>query len=169
MVENKRLQTDPEPHGIIPFFADPLTLSGTMILFLDFDGVLHPFHRPAGPFALLPDFERVMRDFPHVDIVISSTWREMHALDELRAHFSPDIRRRIIGVTPVFHGLTHPYIREVEILDWLREAGRENEPWVALDDIAWFFSPQCRNLILVDPDSGFDSRTEQALRQWFGA
>ena len=56
-----------------------------MILFLDFDGVLHPLHdnvptpenhdnvpTPADQlFCYLPRFEAVMRDFPMVKIVIS--------------------------------------------------------------------------------------------------
>lgn len=136
-----------------------------MILFLDFDGVLHPFHRPAGAFTLLPELERVLRDYDGVDIVISSTWREVHTLEQLRALFSPHMQHRIIGVTPVFSGLAHPYIREAEINAWLRETGRDGEDWVALDDIDWFFSPGCRNLILVDGDIGFNAQAERELRR----
>lgn len=136
-----------------------------MILFLDFDGVLHPFDRPDGVFTLLADFERVMRDFPGVDIVVSSAWRETHTLDELRRIFSPDIGRRIIGKTPVFIDITLPAIREAEILAWLRASGRQNETWVALDDTDWFFSEACANLILVDPETGFNGNTEQELRR----
>jgi hypothetical protein len=49
-----------------------------MILFLDFDGVLHPeYDGQAAPadvvFCHLPRFEAVMRDHPEVEIVISST------------------------------------------------------------------------------------------------
>lgn len=49
-----------------------------MILFLDFDGVLHPQYEdqvvPAYvAFCHLSRFERVMRDFPAVQVVISST------------------------------------------------------------------------------------------------
>ncbi|RZI44409.1 hypothetical protein EGT07_03035 [Herbaspirillum sp. HC18] len=140
-----------------------------MILFLDFDGVLHPFDHPAGVFVLLPDFERVMRDFRDVDIVISSAWRELHPLPALKSLFSPDIRRRIIGATPVFNGMDHPYIREAEILAWLRETGRENEAWLAIDDTDWFFSPDCSNLVLVNPDTGFNDDTERALRRRLAA
>lgn len=135
-----------------------------MILFLDFDGVLHPFERPNGVFSLLPDFERVMRELGDVDIVISSTWREAHTLDELRSLFSPDMQERIIDVTPVFSDPDHPYIREAEIAAWLREAGREDETWAAIDDTEWLFSPRCRNLVLVDTDVGFDEEVERELR-----
>jgi len=58
-----------------------------MILFLDFDGVLHPMNRATGVFSLLPHFEQVMRDYPGVDIVVSSTWRETYSIEELRSVF----------------------------------------------------------------------------------
>lgn len=136
-----------------------------MILFLDFDGVLHPFHRPTGAFALLPAFERVMRDFPEVDIVISSAWREANSLAELRRLFSPDIQPHIIDATPVLHDDDVLFIRELEILAWLRHARREQEAWVAIDDTGWFFSPGCRNLILVEGACGFNLGTERELRR----
>lgn len=134
-----------------------------MLLFLDFDGVLHPFHRPSGVFSLLPYFEHAMRSLPHVDIVISSAWRETHGVDELRALFSPDIAQRIIDVTPVLDLLEHQYVRETEIAVWRRKAGREHEYWAAIDDTETFFSPRCRNLILVDPSTGFTGETEKEL------
>lgn len=136
-----------------------------MILFLDFDGVLHPFSRPLGMFSLLPDFERVMRDFPNVDIVISSSWREAHDLAQLRAIFSDDIARRIIDVTPVFADPDYQHVREEEIKSWLRKHGKEGEAWVAIDDCDFFFSPQCENLILVDGETGFNPAAEQVLRE----
>ncbi|WP_050479101.1 HAD domain-containing protein [Herbaspirillum rhizosphaerae] len=135
-----------------------------MILFLDFDGVLHPVSREAGTFAHLIHFECVIRDFPGVDIVISSAWRENHSLEELQAFFTSDLRQRIIDVTPVLSHLSHQYLRQAEIMLWLREAGREYEGWIAIDDSDWLFAPACRNLILVDTDIGFDSIAEKNLR-----
>lgn len=136
-----------------------------MILFLDFDGVLHPFSRPQGAFSLLPDFERVMRDFPDVDIVISSTWREAHDLAQLRAIFADDIAARIIDVTPVLADTDHQHVREAEIKSWLRQRGRDGEAWVAIDDCDFFFSPRCENLILVNGETGFNPAAERALRE----
>jgi hypothetical protein len=43
-----------------------------MILFLTFDGVLHPMKRENRSLVHVPRFEVVMRDYPAVDIVISS-------------------------------------------------------------------------------------------------
>jgi hypothetical protein len=139
-----------------------------MILFLDFDGVLHPINRANGAFALAPHFEQVMRDYPEIDIVISSTWREEYSLEKLRSVFSEDFRHRITDVTPVLTSASKPYLRETEILTWLRDVGREYEAWLALDDSDWLFTPRCKNLILVDTYLGFNAHTEQVLREEFG-
>lgn len=147
-----------------------------MILFLDFDGVLHPEYvgqaTPADVvFCHLPRFEGVMRDHPKVDIVISSTWREQFPLTALRARFSPDIAARIIGATPVTHRIDGKYTparREGEILDWLRQAGREHEPWLALDDAAWQFQQHRDRLVACTGYVGLDAAAEAALREMLG-
>lgn len=130
-----------------------------MILFLDFDGVLHP--EPCSDssilFCHLPRLESVLRDFPDVRIVISSTWRTAHTLDNLKANFSPDIAQRIIGVTPAWRDLPdlldtigHTYVRQVEIEGWLRASGRPWEKWIAIDDKAYWFKPFLPNLVIAD-------------------
>ncbi len=125
-------------------------------------------NRANGMFALAPYFEQVMHDYPDVDIVVSSTWREEYSLEKLRRMFSENFRHRLIDVTPVLASAGKPHTREIEILSWLREAGREYESWFALDDSAWLFSPSCRNLILVDTNIGFSICTEQVLRKILG-
>lgn len=112
-----------------------------MILFLDFDGVLRlegEGHLPKDgtDFCFLPSLEALMREFPHVRIVISSSWRERLAFEALTAPFAEDIRTRILGVTPPRgSGASHSFAhREGEILGWLQAHGAPDEPWVALDD-----------------------------------
>lgn len=137
-----------------------------MILFLDFDGVLHELRRSRGTLIFLPHFERIMRDFLAVDIVISSAWRQEYSLTELRTFFSSDIATRIIDFTPeIGSPIDYDYSRETEILTWLRDNGREYERWVALDDCAEYFSDRCRNLIVVDGDRGLDPDVEAELRK----
>src|ERR1035437_4587503 len=126
-----------------------------MILFLDFDGVLHPQYEDQPvpvdvAFCHLPRFEAVMRNFPAVQIVISSSWREQFSLDKLRSKFSADVSARIIGVTPVFPS-DHPRMveqRESEIVAWLVAQGRIAEPWLALDDAAWQFKHHRDHLVV---------------------
>ncbi|WP_409482573.1 HAD domain-containing protein [Noviherbaspirillum sp. ST 5-3] len=144
-----------------------------MILFLDFDGVLHPETigalapgtvRSAGDFSHLHHFEKVMREYAQVEIVISSAWRETNSLETLRGYFAPDIAARIIGVTPVMPASLDAR-REREIRTWLMEAGRENEPLIAIDDWALLFSENCDFLFWVDPETAFDEAAAEALRQ----
>lgn len=137
------------------------------LLFLDFDGVTHILGN--GQFTHVDRFEAVMREFPHVEIVISSSWREEFSLTEIRNFFSADIAARIIDVTPIFADDDVPpetlYTRWEEIKRWLAEHDRESEDWIALDDMPELFDPDCANLVLVDPDLGFNAGTERELRK----
>lgn len=144
-----------------------------MILFLDFDGVLHPepCYSPDKLFCNLPRFERVLRDFHNVEIVVSSTWRESRSLLELRALFAPDIAARVIGATPDFRAVKEPpssligYPRQLEIETWLRENRNSWEQWVALDDRSYWFRPFLSNLVVCDPTRGLDEVVELQLRR----
>ena len=96
------------------------------VLFLDFDGVLHSEPSlPKEAFSQLPLVEAILREFPSVEVVISSTWRldwvgdsDAAAVENLRRYFSPDIAQRVVGVTPFLGRLQEngldalPYIRE---------------------------------------------------------
>jgi hypothetical protein len=93
---------------------------------LDFDGVLH--RAQTGTLRRLPALEAWLREFPQVDVVISSNWRDTHALPDLCAYFSADLQPRVIGTTPNIEGAR----REDEILALVREYGITC--WAALDD-----------------------------------
>lgn len=145
-----------------------------MILFLDFDGVLHLESVPGitpertrdddDHFSHLPIFEELMREFPDVEIVVSSAWRTTRSLSELKAFFSPDIAARIVSVTPELPK-NMPARREQEILMWLRAEGRENESIVAVDDWPPLFSQDCNFLFWVDPELAFDELAAIRLRE----
>lgn len=143
-----------------------------MILFLDFDGVLHPepSYQNDELFCRRPLFESVMRDFPKVEIVISSTWRESRTIDQLRALFSEDIGARIVGVTPQWKDLPElvsvigQYPRHVEIEGWLRQHQRVWEAWVALDDRPYWFKPFLPNLVKCESTVALDEAVALQLR-----
>lgn len=143
-----------------------------MILFLDFDGVLHPepSYQNDEPFCRRPLFESVMRDFPKVEIVISSTWRETRTIDQLRALFSEDIAARILGVTPNWKNLPElvsvigQYPRHVEIEGWLRQHQRSWESWVALDDRPYWFRPFLSNLVRCESAVALNEEVISHLR-----
>lgn len=144
-----------------------------MILFLDFDGVLHPEYceRPVPEdevFCHLPRLERVLRDFPTVEIVISSMWRYSFPLERLRERFSEDIRVRIISITPLIDlnegGGPRP-TREDEIAQWMVENNQQSEDWLALDDAVWQFPTTRHRVIGCVSYRGFDDKVADALRK----
>jgi hypothetical protein len=141
-----------------------------MILFLDFDGVLHPAvcASDADLLRCRPLLESVLHACPHVDIVISSTWRESRTLAQLQTLFSVDIGARIVGVTPQWQELQDDasmgtYVCQAEIEAWLRHAGRAWEAWVAIDDQLRLFRPFLPNLVRSDPATGLTEEVCAAL------
>ena len=113
-----------------------------MILFIDFDGVLHPFFPlPDLPddenafFSYLPRLMRELDDFPGVDVVISSSWRTSENLmtqvpETLRqriAGHTPEIKRRVRKQYPT-NFVPEP-IRYLEILHYLKSKKLEAAQW----------------------------------------
>ena len=139
-----------------------------MILFLDFDGVTHPEpYAPEAAFTQLPLIESVVRERVHVAIVVSSSWRESHSLDELRDFFAPDIQPRVVGVTPDMwdQALAPAYVRERECLAWLAANRPAGTRWLAIDDRPAFFQPNCLTLFLTDTLQGFQPAQMASLRE----
>lgn len=144
--------------------------AAVQVLFLDFDGVMHPeFCHESKHFVHLETFEAVMRAAPHVEVVISSTWRQKRSLDELKALFTADVAARIVGTTPLYAQLDgvpdslQGYEREAECKSWLRQHGRVTQEWLALDDRSWNFRPFNRNVLLVDGSVGLNAEAAQTL------
>jgi len=52
----------------------------------------------------VPLIEKVLRNHPLVEVVLSTSWRESYPLDELRYLFSIDIAERIVGMNPIYSG-----------------------------------------------------------------
>lgn len=149
-----------------------------MTLFLDFDGVLHP--DPCARqlhFCRLPLVEDVLREFPRVNIVLSSTWRLRQPADttgnHLKGYFSSDIAERIVGVTLDHKKLDSDhapagielYPREWESIAWVRANRPRDERWVALDDKAYLYRPFNKHLIVTSADSGFVEADAIQLRR----
>lgn len=110
---------------------------------------------------------RVLRDFPNIEIVITSTWREMHTLENIQSFFLTDLRSRVIGVTPVIEikdAVDVQGIRLREINQYLVETGNQGHAWIALDDAPELFPSGCPELVLCDSDYGFSDATKRALR-----
>ena len=142
--------------------------SGSILLFLDFDGVLHPTGAEAEHFVNLPRLERVLRETPEVRVVISSSWQDAHPLGALKGFFSADIAARIVGGTRSVNRDAEAESRYDQIRMYLRRARHSSTAWVALDDAAHEFPEGCEQLVLCESARGFDDEAERRLRTALG-
>lgn len=136
-----------------------------MILFLDFDGVLHPeIPGRREDFSCRQHFWQILRACPEVAVVFSTSWREVHAEEELIKFAThdggEDLAHRFVGATPSLvreEGAYYPgrfFRREVECRLWLDGNKQQHRTWLRLDDFEPYFSPSCPTLHLVDPNMG---------------
>jgi len=113
------------------------------VIFLDFDGVLNSAasflwekRKKTGHIqdTLSPincsTFQYILEKYPHLSIVISSTWRRVHPMDYLKAkltEYGIDASR-IIGTTPIYYNShrgreireyldEHPEIKKYAVID----------------------------------------------------
>lgn len=136
------------------------------ILFVDFDGVLHPTSAIEEERFSRAHLLEAVWPAAGCGIVISSSWRNFYPLPALIAHFPPALRRSVIGITG------RPYIgrwaRYQEIKAYLAKY-RPLAEWRALDD-AWIeFPPRCPELILCDPNVGIQESVLQILGNWLNS
>jgi hypothetical protein len=130
-----------------------------MLIFLGFDGVMHPAAGDRTLFEHREGFEALLREHAAVDVVISSSWREVFDTDALREdYFSADIQRRIIDVTPLIPGA----MRWQEIQAYL-EATRYAGPYIVIDDDASEFPAAWEPLLLCRPEVGLDMEKRAEL------
>ena len=132
------------------------------VLFLDFDGVLHPVGVPEGPkcFSEMGTFVRLLELLPEVEVVLSTSWRQSHGLEACFEFFPESIRSRIVDANPYRvedrdkpdHLLS--FVREAECYYWMERNRSLGTPWLALDDDAFRFSEDCKNLFLTNPRTG---------------
>lgn len=126
-----------------------------MILFLDFDGVLHPYFQSTDSsdpesqnFCFLGNFENALRNTPQleeIDIVISSRWRLNRSLEDLQSLFSPDIAKKIIGKTPFLDDNdSEDGARQKEVEAWLITENKTDQSWIGIDDNVYLYDrPAC--------------------------
>ena len=133
-----------------------------MILFLDFDGVLHPFplKPPDRPFSAIGHLWAILERLPEATVVITSTWRERHAFPALvamlRAQGGEHFAERFVGTTPMLEdGREYvPGVRQREVEAWLEANASEGRKYLILDDIDSYFDADCAQLFLVNGATG---------------
>ena len=119
------------------------------VLFLDFDGVLHPGPDVTASPALwfwLPALAKVLEAHGDVRIVVHSTWRLDHSVDQLRVLLG-GLGERVIDATPEGGRLE-------SIERWLEAHNDVDSYRILDDDESAFFFPLPAELILCDPVHG---------------
>lgn len=142
-------------------------------IFLDIDGVLHPFNSESSPpsaaypeivgenlFCWAPLLAEIV-GATEVQIVIHSTWRHRYSLAAIRDQFPESVRARVSGCTRGMGRLEGilQYVEEHAIKDFL-----------VLDDIADFFPADWPHLLLCAGEAGIsDPRVQEKLREFLDA
>lgn len=126
------------------------------LVFLDFDGVLHPLkaseHEKFRPEAIY-SVNRILDEL-EANIVLSTAWRMDFGIEKFNAWF----KDRIIDSTPVHElNLQQQHPRFHEIMDFLKSCQWLHVPWVAIDDKRSHFPPNSPAYI-TDADIGITSK-----------
>lgn len=134
------------------------------LLFLDFDGVLHPTHFAGeSPFSRAHLLEETLAQFAP-KIVISSSWRFTHSYEKLQKTLPSHIGDLIIGATSAAIIGKHPRFQEIQ--NYLSGYGPVD--WRALDDSYWEFPSPCSKLIRCNPNTGIGDKQILELNHWLG-
>ena len=145
----------------------------TRILFLDFDGVLHPLGAIAGAkapqtpaqiragwpqtFEHLPVLASMLTGHENVGVVVSSSWR--HYLKE------PELAELLESIDLYFAGAVRYGPRDEAIRAYVQEHAIED--FAILDDVQKFFPGDWPQLILCNSALGIsDSSVQQKLTEW---
>lgn len=147
------------------------------VLFLDFDGVLHPNDvylekrrpvlRAEGElFMWAPSLVDALKCYPHVQIVLSTSWSRVFGFERAKNALPTALRERVVGAT------WHSQMGRCQLggmklqYSWWDEASRFEQilryvdrarslRWVAIDDQGQSWPPKyMKNLILTDPTRG---------------
>ena len=143
--------------------------AGQRVLFLDFDGVLHPTLNGSADtsmpslstthFGWLPSLVSVLRPHPDLAVVVHSTWRFEFDDNELKEVLS-DLGDRVLGATP--WGERYPCI-----LRWLQANPEYTDYRILDDEPSEFPTPSPAELIVCNPARGITApEILAALREW---
>lgn len=131
------------------------------LLFLDFDGVLHPVDagvQKMERFCWLPILESLLDGHPDVYVVVHSTWRYEYTDGELRGLLGP-VGQRFAG--------SAPRAPREQAIETVLQANRSVRYHLALDDDQREFTASAVNLLLVDSQLGIsDEAAQSAIKSW---
>lgn len=150
-----------------------------MILFLDFDGVLHPdevYITRGGPklrsdgelFMWATVLEGILYDFPGVRIVLSTSWVRQLGFAKTKKHLTVALQTKIVGST--WHS---SMAKDLSNTVWWDQATRHDQiaryvarsrvqDWVALDDdVQGWHADRLDRLVLAESSLGLSDPVTQ--------
>jgi hypothetical protein len=138
------------------------------LIFLDFDGVLHPnFSLGRDNFSQAGYLLDALDGFAgEVEIIISSSWRFHWPEDVLLQKLPKPLAAFVAGVTPMVEPGRHQRYREIHAFLSSRPGQHD---WRALDDAINEFPKGCAELIECDGRKGLDDFSAARLRSWLNA
>lgn len=157
--------------------SGPPTGQGRVILYLDFDGVLHHenalWHPKKGAYLCAPPGHRlfqhadllveILRPYPDLLIVLSTSWVLRYGYSRTAKRLPETLQQRVIGST--FHTAMDQdnfrlLLRGRQV--WADVARRQPRGWLALDDSSEGWPEWClENLIRSDEVQGISAATVQ--------
>ncbi|ALB95276.1 hypothetical protein AM256_17660 [Burkholderia pseudomallei] len=160
----------------------------TPTLFLDFDGTLHAGHallddsgrivldsgRPLFEFA--PLLVEMLRPYPLVEIVLTTSWLQSLPTDKVIAHLPPELARRVVGTTKNIKSRLSYEQSGAARTDIIAgyAFGKRLKNWLAIDDSvfgAYKFGREPGELVhhflLLDSTRGIsDDSAQQRIQEW---
>jgi len=137
------------------------------VIYLDYDGVLHPSDVYAYPdvpiirleapghelFENVAVLELILAPFPHVVVVLSTTWCLHHGVPFAMEQLTPAIRTRVIGTT---FDSDNPHLwRMPKMSRWDQIScdveRRKPRRWLALDDDGFAWPERERDKLVLTP------------------
>lgn len=159
--------------------------TGELVLYLDFDGVLHhedvwlhdltgPYIRAEGDHKLFqhaPLLDELLAPYPNVKIVLSTSWVRRYGCAKTAKNLPPSLRERVVGAT------FHSRMREAEFLAlprgaqvWSDVVRRQPRAWLALDDTDEGWPEHCRGHYLRTHEQlgigSLDTRRALTTKLW---
>lgn len=149
------------------------------ILFLDFDGVLHPWSvrfnedlelalecddKSLSLFCWAPLLQNILVDVDpesHIKIVLSTTWAHRDGWEKAAKRLTPGLQSRVVGGSV---GYNRP--RGLQILKYVEDMNIADHEWLAIDDDDYQWPTHLLDhLIRTDENLGLSEiSTQQHLR-----
>lgn len=136
------------------------------ILFVDFDGVLHPLNS-GKTFTCAHALWQILECVPDLRVVVSSSWREHQSMERMTTLMTQGggeyLASRIVGKTPSGNDTE----RGKECEQWLRDNAMEAVKWAIIDDDPLLFKGYRGRVLSTDSQMGLTAHGAQCVIDYF--